>query len=127
MLEETGLFEVELVSTEWAQFTQEAWPGEDGQYPVFMLGWNPDYFDPDTYIEPFYSSGGFLGMYINDEMDDLIEQQQRELDADERARSSRRSSGSPPKTCRSSRCSRRCRTSTPSPTSRGWRRRWTRS
>jgi peptide/nickel transport system substrate-binding protein len=84
-LEETGLFEIDLVSTEWAQFTEEAWPGEDGQYPMFMLGWNPDFFDPDTYIEPFYFSGGFLGMYENPQMDQLISDQQQETDADARA------------------------------------------
>jgi peptide/nickel transport system substrate-binding protein len=85
-LEETGLFEVELVSTEWAQFTEEAWPGEDGQYPVFMLGWNPDYIDADTYVEQFYWSEGFVGsMYNDDEMDQLVLAEQAELDADARA------------------------------------------
>jgi peptide/nickel transport system substrate-binding protein len=85
-LEETGLFEVELVSTEWAQFTEEAWPGEDGQYPVFMLGWNPDYIDPDTYVEQFYWSEGFVGSMYNDaEMDELVLAEQAELDADTRA------------------------------------------
>jgi peptide/nickel transport system substrate-binding protein len=80
-LEETGLFEVELVSTEWAQFTEEAWPGEDGQYPVFMLGWNPDYIDPDTYVEQFYWSEGFVGSMYNDaEMDELVLAEQAELD-----------------------------------------------
>jgi peptide/nickel transport system substrate-binding protein len=84
-LEETGLFEVELVSTEWAQFTEEAWPGDDGQYPVFMLGWNPDYIDPDTYVEQFYWSEGFVGsMYNDDEMDELVLAEQAELDADAR-------------------------------------------
>ena len=80
MLEETGLFEVEPVSVEWAQFTEEAWPGEAGQYPFFMLGWNPDFFDPDTYIEPFYLSTGFLSMYQNPEMDEMILAQQQETD-----------------------------------------------
>jgi peptide/nickel transport system substrate-binding protein len=85
-LEETGLFEVDLVSTEWAQFTEEAWPGADGQYPVFMLGWNPDYIDPDTYVEQFYWSEGFVGsMYNDDEMDQLVLAEQAELDADARA------------------------------------------
>jgi peptide/nickel transport system substrate-binding protein len=85
MLEETDLFDVELVSTEWAQFTEEAWPGEDGQYPVFMLGWNPDYIDADTYVEQFYWSEGFVGsMYNDDEMDELVLAEQAELDADTR-------------------------------------------
>jgi peptide/nickel transport system substrate-binding protein len=84
-LEETGLFEVELVSTEWAQFTEEAWPGEDGQYPVFMLGWNPDYIDPDTYVEQFYWSEGFVGSMYNDaEMDELVLAEQAELDPEAR-------------------------------------------
>ncbi len=84
-LEETGLFEVELVSTEWAQFTEEGWPGEDGQYPVFMLGWNPDYIDPDTYVEQFYWSEGFVGSMYNDaEMDELVLAEQAELDDDVR-------------------------------------------
>ena len=86
MLEETGLFEIDLVSTEWAQFTAEAWPGADGQYPVFMLGWNPDYVDPDTYVEQFLWSEGFLGsMYGDDEMDALVLGEQAELDSDARA------------------------------------------
>jgi len=85
MLEESGLFEVELVSTDWAQFTTEAWPGADGQYPVFMLGWNPDYIDPDTYVEQFYWSEGFVGSMYNDaEMDELVLGEQAELDADVR-------------------------------------------
>ena len=80
-LEETGLFEVSTTSTEWAQFTEEAWPGEDGQYPVFLLGWYPDYFDPDDYIEPFYASDGFLGFYNNPAVDELIAAEQRVTDA----------------------------------------------
>jgi len=80
-LEETDLFEVNLTSTEWAQFTEEAWPGEDGQYPVFLLGWYPDYFDADDYIEPFYASDGFLGFYDNDAVDELIAEEQQVTDA----------------------------------------------
>lgn len=80
-LEETGLFEVTLTSTEWAQFTQEAWPGEAGQYPVFLLGWYPDYFDADDYIEPFYESTGFLGFYDNPQVDELIAAEQQVTDA----------------------------------------------
>lgn len=80
-LEETELFEVEIVSTEWAQFTEEAWPGETGQYPIFLLGWYPDYFDADDYIEPFYFSGGFLAMYDNPEVDELITAEQQVTDA----------------------------------------------
>lgn len=76
-LEETELFNVTLQSTEWAQFTEQAWPGETGQYPIFLLGWYPDYLDPDDYLYPFYhSEQSFLQMYANEEMDQLIEQEQ---------------------------------------------------
>ena len=80
-LEETELFDVELVSTEWAQFTTEAWPGESGQYEVFLLGWYPDYFDADDYIEPFYACDSFLAMYCEEEVDQLIEAEQQVTDA----------------------------------------------
>jgi peptide/nickel transport system substrate-binding protein len=82
MLDESGMFEVETNTSEWAQFTQEAWPGEDGSYPAFLLGWYPSYFDADYYIEPFYGSGGFLGFYADDEMDSLIAAQQQVTDPD---------------------------------------------
>ncbi|MBW3561082.1 MAG: hypothetical protein KY437_01140 [Actinobacteria bacterium] len=79
-LEETGLFNVTLQSTEWAQFTQQAWPGETAQYPAFLLGWYPDYLDADDYLYPFYhSEQSFLKMYSNDEMDQLINQEQSEF------------------------------------------------
>ena len=77
-LEETGSFEVTLNSSEWAQFSANAWPGESGQYPVFLLGWYPDYLDPDDYLHPFWSSElSFLQMYDNPRMDELIQQEQR--------------------------------------------------
>ncbi len=79
-LEETDLFNVSLQSTEWAQFTEQAWPGETGQYPAFLLGWYPDYLDPDDYLYPFYhSEQSFLKMYSNDQMDELINQEQTDF------------------------------------------------
>ena len=82
MLEESEMFNVATDVSEWAQFTEEAWPGEQGQYPSFLLGWYPSYFDADYYVEPFYHSGGFLQFYADDEMDDLIAQQQQVTDPD---------------------------------------------
>ncbi len=79
-LEETGVFNVELKSSDWAtEFTGAAFT--DKIYPFYLLGWYPDYFDADDYIEPFYSSGGFTGLYGNDAMDQLIEDQQMATDA----------------------------------------------
>lgn len=75
-LEETGAFDVTLKSSEWAQFTEDAYPGETGQYPIFLLGWYPDYLDPDDYIAPFYGcKDSFLVMYCNDTMNKRIEQE----------------------------------------------------
>src|SRR5699024_2819584 len=48
-LDETGVFNVKLEYSEWAQFSANAWPGPSGQYGMFLLGWYPDYLDPDDY------------------------------------------------------------------------------
>lgn len=75
-LDETGLFNVKLDSAEWAQFSANAWPGKKGQYGIFLLGWYPDYMDPDDYVAPFfYSKKSFLQMYDNPEMDKLLEEE----------------------------------------------------
>lgn len=76
-LEESGLFNVELQSAEWAEYTSNAWPGPSGQYAAFLLGWYPDYLDPDNYLAPFYhSEESFLRMYESSRMDELISAQQ---------------------------------------------------
>lgn len=86
-LEETGSFEVTLKSSEWAQFTANAYPGESGQYPVFLLGWYPDYLDPDDYVGPFWhSERSFLQMYANPRMDKLIQREQTAGSVDSRQR-----------------------------------------
>ncbi|MEX0658715.1 MAG: ABC transporter substrate-binding protein [Egibacteraceae bacterium] len=82
-LEDTGLFEVTVTSTEWEEFVGEAWPAQAGQYQMFLLGWYPDYFDPDGYLAPFYGSDGFLGVFANGEVDELLAQQ-HQASAEER-------------------------------------------
>src|SRR5699024_1837001 len=47
-----------------------------GQYPVFLLGWYPDYLDPDDYLTPFYhSEHSFLRMYHSAKMDKQLDKQ----------------------------------------------------
>lgn len=76
-LEESGMFNVSLDSAEWAEYTANAWPGESGQYAAYLLGWYPDYLDPDNYLAPFYhSEDSFTRIYDNPEMDELIAAQQ---------------------------------------------------
>lgn len=86
-LEETGSFEVSQKSAEWAQFSANALPGPTGQYPAHLLGWYPDYLDPDNYIQPFYhSSQSFLRMYDNPAMDKLIREEEVAESVDSEAR-----------------------------------------
>lgn len=77
-----------LQSTEWAQYTEQAYPGESGSYPAYLLGWYPDYLDPDDYLEPFYAADAFVGVYDDPRMQRLLAEEQAasSVDAAERQR-----------------------------------------
>ena len=82
-LESSGLFKVDLQSTEWTQFNKDRVVTEDsdGSYPVYQLGWFPDYSDPDNYLSPFFRDGNFVNNgYSNKEINDLIVKQAGETD-----------------------------------------------
>ena len=82
-LESSGLFKVDLQSTEWTQFNKDRVVTEDsdGSYPVYQLGWFPDYSDPDNYLSPFFRDGNFVNNgYSNKEINDLIVKQAGEKD-----------------------------------------------
>lgn len=71
-LEETGLVKVELKSQNWAEYVDSF---VAGNLPFFILGWFPDFVDPDTWLSPFAScaqspSNGVN--YCNEEMDKLL-------------------------------------------------------
>lgn len=71
-LEETGLMQVELVSQNWAEYVDAF---VDGSLPVFILGWFPDFADPENWLSPFGSclQSPDLGVnYCNEQMDDLL-------------------------------------------------------
>lgn len=73
-LEESGLFDVTLKSTEWEQY-QTIY--KEGAYDLFMLGWFPDYPDADTYLSPFVVDGGFFtNGYTSDEANQLVDSEQ---------------------------------------------------
>jgi peptide/nickel transport system substrate-binding protein len=81
-LEASGLFTVNLQSTEWVQYSKDR---TADVYPVYQLGWYPDYSDADTYLTPFFLKENFLkNHYDNPEVNDLILQQASTTDADER-------------------------------------------
>jgi peptide/nickel transport system substrate-binding protein len=85
-LEETGLIEVSLQNTEWATYKEYI---NAGSMPVFLLGWYPDYLDPDNYTWSWGHSDAADDMgifYASDEMDALLEagQTAAELRGDDR-------------------------------------------
>lgn len=76
--EASGVVQVELQSLEWGAYRDA---GRSGSLPVSLLGWYPDYLDPDNYTRPFARSpaswsGSF---YNNPEMDVLLDAQASEL------------------------------------------------
>ena len=77
-LEDSGLFEVDLKSTEWVQYSEDR---TADVYPAYQLGWFPDYSDADNNLTPFFLKENFLGNhYDNPEVNDLILKQAVEPD-----------------------------------------------
>jgi len=65
-LESSGLFTVNLQSTEWSQYVKEF----RTSYPAFQLGWFSDYPDSDSYLALLYGtddSPSTLGVAVKDD------------------------------------------------------------
>jgi peptide/nickel transport system substrate-binding protein len=78
-LEATGLFTVNLQSTEYTQYSKDR---SADVYPEYQLGWFPDYSDADDYLTPFYGADSFLvNHYSNDAVIAEIQKQATEKDA----------------------------------------------
>jgi peptide/nickel transport system substrate-binding protein len=72
-LESSGLFTVNLQTTEWVQYSKDR---TSDVYPAYQLGWFPDYSDADNYLTPFFLTENFLSNhYDNKQVNDLILQQ----------------------------------------------------
>ncbi|MGY1635578.1 ABC transporter substrate-binding protein [Geodermatophilus sp. SYSU D00742] len=72
-LESTGLFQVDLQTTEWVQYSEDR---VADVYPAYQLGWFPDYSDADNYLSPFFITDNFLANhYDNKQVNDMILQQ----------------------------------------------------
>ncbi len=56
--ESTGVMEVTVKSAEWATYKQN-WRNQ--VMPVYLLGWYPDYIDPDNYTNSFAGTAGSRG------------------------------------------------------------------
>jgi peptide/nickel transport system substrate-binding protein len=78
-LEASGLFTVNLQTTEWVQYTEQR---TADAYPAYQLGWFPDYSDADNYLTPFFLKENFLSNhYDNPAVNDAILQQASTPDA----------------------------------------------
>jgi len=78
-LEETGMMKVNLKSAEWATYASVNIIA--GIMPIFLLGWYPDYLDPDDYTTIFLHSEWSPDMgvfYNNTEMDALLDEARSE-------------------------------------------------
>lgn len=76
-LEKSGLFKVNLQSTEYVQYSKDR---VKDVYPAYQLGWFPDFSDADNYLTPFFlntaDSTAFLqNHYKNDAINALIQQE----------------------------------------------------
>jgi peptide/nickel transport system substrate-binding protein len=77
-LEDSGLFNVTLKSTEWTQYS-EAYATD--KYPQFELGFFPDYPDSDDYAYNLWGSQTFLNdHYSNPKVDKLLAQERATTD-----------------------------------------------
>ena len=90
-----GIFKLNLKNVESTVANNSL---DKGIYPSYLLNWYPDFFDPDTYIQPFLSCGKgsastgceagasrTLGsFYYSDQVNQLVEQQRQTQDPQER-------------------------------------------
>ncbi|WP_442923451.1 ABC transporter substrate-binding protein [Microbacterium sp. KUDC0406] len=81
-LEKGGLFKVNLQQTEWVQYSKDR---TADVYPMYQLGWFPDYSDADNYLSPFFMTENFLANhYDNKAVNDAIVKEQTETDSAKR-------------------------------------------
>ena len=76
--EASGVVQVDLQFLEWAAYRSA---GRVGELTVSLLGWYPDYLDPNNYTYVFaHSPASWSGSYYNNpEMDALLDAQAAEL------------------------------------------------
>jgi peptide/nickel transport system substrate-binding protein len=84
-LEATGAFAVSLQSAEWPDFKSSL---PRGEYGAYLLGWYPDFLDPDDFLSPFLetSTASVIGSgYSDPDMDAKLQQERTTTDPAKRA------------------------------------------
>jgi peptide/nickel transport system substrate-binding protein len=80
--EASGLFKVDLQSTEWNAYSKAY---STDKYPIYELGWFPDYPDTDDYVGEFYGPTPFFNNhYTNTAIDKLLLDEKASTDAAKR-------------------------------------------
>jgi peptide/nickel transport system substrate-binding protein len=85
-LEESGLIKVHLHSKPWGAYVDSLLASE---MPAFVIGWSPDFVDPDNWLSPFASSAQSpdQGVHYHDaEMNRLLQTAASSTDPAERGR-----------------------------------------
>ena len=83
-LEKCPALKISIKSAEWATY-KDNWAKK--QMPFWLLGWYPDYVDPDDYTAAFAGTSGSKGMGINfssPSWDELFAKEQTNTDTDVR-------------------------------------------
>ena len=62
-LEATGLFKVNLQGTAWTTYNAQR---VKDTYPIYQLGWFPDFVDGDNYLGPFIGNNNFVHAHYCD-------------------------------------------------------------
>ena len=62
-LEATGLFKVNIQGKPWTTYSTER---TQDTYPIYQLGWFPDYVDGDNYLSPFLVEDNFVHAHYCD-------------------------------------------------------------
>jgi peptide/nickel transport system substrate-binding protein len=82
-LEDSGLFKVNIAQTEWSTYSTERVITDkaNGSYPIYQLGWFPDYPDADNYLSPFFGVESFIhNGYKNDTVIKAIQAEAKNTD-----------------------------------------------
>lgn len=82
-LDDSGLFNTTISQTEWSVYSKERviTDSSSGSYPIYQLGWFPDFSDADNYLNPFFGQESFIhNGYNSQTVIDQINAESSDLD-----------------------------------------------